>query len=51
MYEITFAEKGVCTVKASADGDFSTEAGGKGTYSYDKNFLRINARLSSSRIN
>lgn len=50
VYEITFAEKGVCTVKVSADGDFGGAAGGKGTYSYDKNFLRINARLSSSRI-
>lgn len=50
VYEITFAEKGVCTVKASADGDFGTASDGKGTYSYDKNFLRLNARLSSSRI-
>lgn len=50
VYEITFAEKGVCTVKASSDGDFGTASGAKGTYSYDKNFLRINARLSSSRI-
>ena len=50
VYEITFAEKGVCTVKASASGDFGTAADGKGTYSYDKNFLRLNARLPSSRI-
>lgn len=50
VYEITFAEKGVCTVKASSDGNFGTASGAKGTYSYDKNFLRINARLSSSRI-
>lgn len=50
VYEITFAEKGVCMVKASSDGDFGTASGAKGTYSYDKNFLRINARLSSSRI-
>lgn len=52
MYEITFAEKGVCTVKTSSDGNFGmAEESGKGTYSYDKNFLRISARLSSSRLN
>lgn len=50
VYEITFAEKGTCTVKASSDGDFGGAESGKGTYSYDKNFLRINARLSSSRL-
>lgn len=51
VYQITFAEKGSCTVKSSSGGDFGGAESGKGTYSYDKNFLRINARVSSSRLN